>query len=76
MLIAVLQMDDLEALNSAKRHLEENGYHAEVGPFAELPVSDRQDWMTPENGGYIFYLEKEKYQAAMKMLGTFFGYTG
>jgi len=75
MLIAVLQMDDLEALNSAKKHLEENGFKAAIGPFAELSGDDRQDWMTPENGGYIFYLEKEKYQEAMEMLGTFFGYT-
>ncbi|MCK5131417.1 MAG: hypothetical protein KAR40_04620 [Candidatus Sabulitectum sp.] len=75
-LMAVLQVDDLDVLNSAKKHLEENGYKAEVGPFAELPESEHQDWMTPANGGYIFYLEKEKYQPAMEMLVTFFGYTG
>lgn len=75
-LIAVLQMDDLESLNSAKKHLEEKGYAAEVGPFSELPVSDYQDWMTPKNGGFIFYVEKDKYQQVMETLGTFFGYSG
>ena len=75
-LIPVLQMDDLDAMNSAKKHLEENGYLTKVGPFSELPASERKDWMTPANGGYIFYLEKDKYQKAMELLGTFFGYTG
>ncbi len=76
MLIAVLQMDDLDALKSAKKHLEDNGYKAEVGSFSELPEAEHQDWMTPANGGYIFYLEKGKYQVAMEMLGKFFGYAG
>ena len=76
MLIAVLQMDDNEALNAAKEHLESNGFKAEVGPFSNLDKSEYLDWMTPESGGYIFYLEKEKYQPAMEMLGNFFGYEG
>ncbi len=76
MLIAVLQMDDKEALNAAKEHLESNGYRARVGLFSDLDKSEYQDWMTPENEGYIFYLEKEKYQSAMEMLGTFLGYEG
>lgn len=74
-LIPVLQMDDPDALDSAKKHLEENGYAAEVRPFSELPPSGHPDWIIPANGGYIFYLEKEKYQKAMEILGTFFGYS-
>ncbi len=76
MLIAVLQMDELEFLNSAKKHLEEHGFKAEVGSFSDLSKSDHQDWMTPENGAYILYLEKEKYTPAMDKLGKFFGYKG
>ncbi len=74
MLIAVLQMDDLDALKSAKRHLEKNGYITEIGSFSELPKSQRKSWMTPKNGDFIFYLEEDKYQAGMEILGTFFGY--
>jgi hypothetical protein len=46
-----------------------------VGPFEELPEAERQDWMTSANGGYLFYLEKAKYEPAMTMLGKFFGCT-
>ena len=74
-LIPVLQMDDIEALNAAKKHLEENGYRAAVGPFSDLSDAELQDWMTPENGGYMFYLEESKYEPAMNMLGDFFGYS-
>ena len=76
MLIAVLQMDDLESLNSAVKHLEELGFKAKVGSFTDLSKSDRQDWMTPENGAYLLYLEQEKYEPAMDKLGKFFGYKG
>ncbi|MCD4706877.1 MAG: hypothetical protein K8S62_03980 [Candidatus Sabulitectum sp.] len=74
-LIPVLQMDDLDALNSAKKHLEENGFAAEVRLFSELPSSEHPDWIIPANGGYIFYLEKDRYREAMEMLGTYFGYS-
>ncbi len=74
-LIPVLQMDDKEALEAAGKHLEENGYRVDVGPFSDIPEGELQDWMTPENGGYIFYLEESEYEAAMNMLGDFFGYT-
>ena len=74
-LIPVLQLDDLEALKAAQKHLEGNGYRTRVGQFSELPIDLHQDWMIPENGGYMFYLEKDKYQPAMTMLGEFFGYT-
>ena len=74
-LVPVLQMDDLVALKAAGKHLEENGFRMEIGPFSDLPESELQDWMTPENGGFIFYLEESKYQDAMTMLGDFFGYT-
>ena len=74
-LIPVLQLDDIEALKAARKHLEENGYEVDVGSFSDLPQSEWQDWMTPENGGFIFYLEESNYEAAMTMLGDFFGYT-
>jgi len=75
-LIPVLQMDDLEALQAAEKHLNDNGYETRIGPFNELPETEISDWMTPSNGGFLFYLEKERYQPAMQMLGEFFGYTG
>ena len=74
-LIAVLQMDDIEALKAARKHLEENGYRTDISPFSDLPEDELQEWMTPENGGYVFYLEESKYETAMNMLGDFFGYT-
>jgi hypothetical protein len=74
-LIPVLQLDDLEALKAARKHLEANGYKTRVGPFDELPEAERQDWMTPANGGHLFYLEQAKYEPAMTMLGKFFGCT-
>jgi len=73
-LIPVLQMDDRAALDAAMEHLSEQGYKAEVGSFSDLTKVEHQDWMTPENGGFIFYLEESKYEAAMTMLDDFFGY--
>ncbi|MCK5841439.1 MAG: hypothetical protein KAH31_04685 [Candidatus Sabulitectum sp.] len=60
-LIAVLQMDDLESLNSAVKHMEEKGLKAEVGKFTDLPKSQIQNWVTPKNGSFILYVEEEKY---------------
>jgi hypothetical protein len=74
-LIPVLQLADLEALRAAQVHLAKDGYVTNVGPFSELPKSQYQDWMTPANGGYLFYLEKAKYKPAMDVLGKFFGCT-
>jgi hypothetical protein len=74
-LIPVLQLTDLEALKAAQVHLAKDGYVTKVGPFSELPKSQYEDWMTPANGGYLFYLEKAKYKPAMNMLGKFFGCT-
>lgn len=74
-LIPVLQMDDIEALKAARKHLEENGYRADVSSFSDIPEIELQDWMMPENGGYMFYIEESKYEAAMNMLEDFFGYT-
>lgn len=74
-LIPVLQMDDLGAIEAAREHLEENGYRADVRLLSDLPESELQDWMTPENGDYMFYIEESKFETAMNMLGDFFGYT-
>jgi hypothetical protein len=71
-LIPVLQLEDLEALRAAQEHLEKADYVVKVIPFSDLPQSERQDWMTPANDGYLFYLEKAKYEPAMQMLGEFF----
>jgi hypothetical protein len=73
-LIPVLQLEDLSALEEASDHLKKAGYLANIIPFSELPESEWQEWMTPANGGYLFYLEKGKYEPAMKMLGELFGY--
>ncbi len=75
-LIPVLQLEDREALQAAQNHLGAHGYRTRVGPFDELPEDEREDWMTPANGGYLFYLEREKYEPAMTLLGEVFGYTG
>lgn len=74
-LIPVLQLTDLDALKAAQVHLSKEGYVTIVRPFSELPESQCQDWMTPANGGYLFYLEKAKYKPAMDVLGKFFGCT-
>ena len=74
-LIPVLQLEDLDPLKNAREHLENAGYLIDITPFADLPEAKRQDWMTPDKGGYLFYLEKDKYQPAMKLLGEFFGYS-
>ena len=74
-LIPVLQLGELAALKAAQEHLGKHGYKTRVGPFDELPSAAHQDWMTPANGGYLFYLEKAKYEPAMDMLGKFFGCT-
>ena len=39
--MTVLQMNNLESLNSAREHLEEHGFKARVGPLAELPESEQ-----------------------------------
>lgn len=74
-LIPVLQMNDIEALKAAREHLEENGYMADTGPFSDIQEGELQDWMTPENGDYLLYLEESEYEAAMNILGDFFGFT-
>lgn len=75
-LMPVLQLEDLDALKAAREHLAQNGYRTQVGPFAELPEAEWQDWMTPSNGGYLLYLERAHYAPAMDMLGKFFGCAG
>ncbi len=75
-LIPVLQMDDIGALEAARKHLENEGFLADVRPFRDLAEGGLQEWMTAENGGYLFYLEEAKYDDAMKLLGDFFGYDG
>ena len=74
-LIPVLQLEDPEALEAAAKHLNEKGYETRVGLFAELAEEDIADWMNPSAGGWLFYLEKERYEPAMELLGDFFGYT-
>lgn len=76
-LIAVLQMDDLESLNSAVKLLKENGLKAEVGKYADLPQSQIQNWMTSKNGSFILYVEEEKQSQSMDiliLLGTASGF--
>ena len=74
-LIPVLQMEDKKVLEADGKHIEENGYRVDIGPFTDLQEDELQEWMTAENGGYVFYLEESKYEAAMNMLGDCFGYT-
>lgn len=73
-LMPVLQMDDIEALEAAAAHLEENGFKALVRSFSEMAEEDTDEWMTPENGGYLLYIEASEYEDAMTLLGDFFGY--
>jgi hypothetical protein len=74
-LIPVLQMDQLDALEAAREHLEEKGFRTWIEPFSEMSTDlIDEDWMIPENGGYIFYLEEDKFEEAMTILGDFFGY--
>jgi hypothetical protein len=74
-LIPVLQLADLAALKAAQEHLGQHGYVTRVTPFSDCLPAEHQDWMRPADGGYLFYLEKAKYQPAMEMLGKFFGCT-
>ncbi|MBC8478141.1 hypothetical protein H8D51_01215 [bacterium] len=74
-LIPVLQLCDLDALKAARVHLQHEGFETKIVPFAELPETERQDWMTPKDGGYLFYLEQARHEPAMEMLGKFFGCT-
>lgn len=74
-LVPVLQLGDRAALEAAREHLGREGFVTRVGPFEELPDAQRQDWMVPANGGFLFYLEKDRYEAAMPLLGRFFGCT-
>ena len=59
-LIPVLQLGDLQALKATRVRLSRLGYVARVGPFSELSQAQYQDWMTPANGGYLFYLEQPR----------------
>jgi hypothetical protein len=74
-LVPALQLSDLDALKAAQAHLEEHGYRTRVGPFDELPEDRRESWMNPADGGYLFYLEQSRWDAAMTLLGRFFGCT-
>jgi len=74
-LIPVLQMDDIEALKAAMKHLEENGFRTDIGSFSDLSDDELRDWMIHENGGYIFFVEESQYEAAMNILGDYFGFT-
>ena len=75
-LIPAVQMDDRSLLEGAMERLQRNGYKTEIKAFSDIPASERTEWMVPENGGYIFLIEKNKFQPAMEMLGIFFGYSG
>ena len=74
-LIPVLQLSDLDALKAAQVHLGKEGYQSKVEPFNDLSQADCEDWMTAENGGYLFYLKRSEYTPAMDLLGKFFGCT-
>ena len=74
-LIPVLQLGDENALEEASTYLQDQGYVSKITPFDALPESDRQDWMIPSNGGWLFYLDASEYDKAMPLLGSFFGCT-
>ena len=75
-MVPVLQLDDLAALQAASKHLDELGFRSDVGPFGDLPAEQHAPWMTPANGGYLFYLDpNDRYEEAMSALGRFFGCT-
>ena len=72
-MVPVLQMADLDALEDAQEYLARHGYRSKVTPFDDLPESDYQDWMIPEDSGYLLWLESSEYEPAMDMLNEFFG---
>ena len=73
-LIPVLQMQDIKALEDAKAHLSEKGHFVKIYPFEEIGKDEITEWMNREKGGYVLYIEKEKYDKIMKLLEKFFGY--
>ncbi|MBN2587373.1 MAG: hypothetical protein JXA64_07320 [Candidatus Fermentibacteraceae bacterium] len=72
-MVPVLQMADLDALEDAQEYLGRNGYRTKVTPFEDLPESEYQDWMIPEDSGYLLWLESSEYEPAMDILSEFFG---
>lgn len=74
-MIPVLQLSDLDALEEAQEYLGRHGYRTKVTPFEDLPESAQLDWMMPEDGGYLIWVDASEYEAAMDMLNDFFGYS-
>ena len=74
-MMPVLQQDDLDSLEAAKDHLENHGFRTMITPFQDLPESERLDWMIPEEGGYLLWVDGTDYEQAMDLLGRFYGYS-
>lgn len=73
-MIPVLQIEDRDAIKAAEEHLRELGYKAKVGPFSKLPESKYEDWMVPENEGFVLYIEEDQLEPVMQLLAKFFKY--
>ena len=74
-MIPVLQLDDLNSLEEAQDYMGRHGYRTSITSFEDLPESEYLDWMEPDDGGYLLWIEASEYEAAMDLLGSFFGYT-
>jgi hypothetical protein len=72
-MVPALQLSELDVLNSAVSHLENNGFKAETALFKELKSSARKSWMDAENGDYILFIEEKAFQKAMESLEAIFG---
>ncbi|GEM_PF-3016556 len=75
-MVPALQLDELDVLNSARNHLEKNGFASETVLFKELKSSGRKNWMDPGNGDYILFVEEKAFQEVMESLVAFFGISG
>lgn len=75
-MVPALQLSELDILNSARSHLDKNGFTSETVLFKELKSSGRKNWMDPDNGDYILFVEEKAFQKAMQSLEEYFGISG
>jgi len=72
--VPVIQMDDFEALVSAREHLLIKGYPSGIKKYAKTVKSELPRWMKRADGEFVLFVQKAKFEEAMEILGSYFGY--
>jgi hypothetical protein len=74
-LVPVLQFTDEDLIALSAKAMDEMGIPWESVSLDEPGDAVVPDWIDPSLGGWIFYIEKARFEEGMQRLGDLMGYT-